>query len=224
MGQRAPNRAGVTEDVSQRLQNRRDENGGSRRQGTGRPRDDEGQARGGDRDRYHDRHGPSSARGGDGRVPADRSGVRETGHNNGADRDRDRDRDRRAWGSGTQDRGGGRDTRDRRGYDRDSRDSRERDGGRGRDAWPSRDSERGGHPPRSGRDWRGAPDSANERDRDRGRAASSVFGRSAADVFGKCKAPAKDADGVDGFYGDADMGFAAPISQGEDGVRIGRRR
>lgn len=229
MGQRAPNRAGVTEDVSQRVQ-RRDDLAGGRRQGGGRPRDEEGHARGGEPDRQQDRHANVAARG-DGWGASERPWGRDGSHDHGADRERDRDR--RALGPNGQsghERGGVRDGRERRGgYDRDARDSRERDGGRPRDGWSGRASDRGG---RSGgrhgreRDWREGRDAAQDRDRDRGRPASSVFGRSAADVFGKCKVPEKAADGLDKIYGEAggSVGYTAPIGQAEEVVRIGRRR
>lgn len=227
MGQRAPNRAGVTEDVSQRLQ-RREDLTGSRRQGGGRPRDDEGHARDGERDRPHDRKGNASGRG-DGWGASERSWGKDHGHDRGAERDRERDR--RAWGPnghGSHERGGPHEGRDRRGgFDRDVRDSREREGARGRDGWNGRDADRGGRGgPGRERDWRAAREANQDRDRDRGRPASSVFGRSAADVFGKCKVPDKGAEGLDKFYGEAgaSTGYSAPVGQAEEVVRIGRRR
>ena len=223
MGQRAPNRAGVTEDVSQRVQ-RRDDLSNGRRPASGRPRDDDGLARPRERERQHDRLNQPAGQA-EGGGAGERHWARE--HDRDRNAERDRDRDRRGWGNNSRnsaERDAVADGRDRRhGYDRDGRDARDRDGGRGRGAWNSRDVSRGGGGGRA-RDWRSAREPARERDR--GPQVSSVFGRSAADVFGKCKVPEKNAGSMDKFSGDgaAAMGYTAPVGHAEEVVRIGRRR
>ena len=155
VGQRAPNRAGVVEDPSQR-HSRRDSPAQDAGAHPHRPAPDR-------RDAEYSRDGvrrrePDSR---DRDMGAPRESVRD--RYGPADRPRDRydqngrDRDRGGWGGG---RGGVRDDRGRNGHDRGGDRDRERD--------IRQDG---------GSRYGGAP-------RGRGPPASSVFGRSAADVFG----------------------------------------
>lgn len=167
MGQRAPNRAGVTEDVSQRLARREDvsadhnrkEKGSapSRERESDRERDRGDRGGGGARDRYDDRDRES-----DRYRDRDRRDGRDERHNGGARGDNRHERyDRERPGGGVRDRGG-----PDAGRSRGHPDATRKFGGR------DRDDDRGGRPPR--------PPAAN----------STVFGRSAADVFGKRSAAA----------------------------------
>lgn len=201
MGQRAPNRAGVTEDVAQRVARREDMSADHRKEKPSAPRDRQGEK---ERD-WGDRAG---------------GGARD-GHND-RDRESDRYRDRE------RDRGGQRDWRDNdrhgdggRGEGRNDRFDRDR-GGRGGRA-------RGGQQDGGGR-GRGHGDSFrkyNGRDRgeDRGgrpprapAANSTVFGRSAADVFGKTSGTPH----IENDSGELDGSWRQ--SNADDGVKIGRRR
>lgn len=178
MGQRAPNRAGVTEDVSQRLARREDSSADNNR------KDKPIATRDGEGDRERDR----SERGG--------GGGRDWHNDRDRESDRYRDRDRRDLRDNDRHGGG---ARGEGRYDRDRVTGGGRDRGgpsdNGPRGWGAGDlgrkyngrdweDDRGGRPPR--------PPPAN----------STVFGRSAADVFGKWAAPVpteKEVGELDGY-------------------------
>ena len=198
MGQRAPNRAGVTEDVSTRYSRREDlapqlarrtpEDGrSSRSSNTHREQEDRissrGDARPSSRHTDRGRGDRSNDRDRDSRYGGGRGWPART-----ADHERDRDRDREApprdWGP------------------------RRRDGDR---QWGRGDGVRSNWQ----RDWRGDRRIPSEGD-GRHRSANGVFGRSADDVFGKPAAASVPAA--------PDLSDAPTASTGSAAVRIGRPR